>query len=63
MYFCLIVVVMLYLCMVLIGRRHWMGGRDGRSMLGHYLLRFVVPGRGGGVARSWSSKRSISATT
>jgi ABC-2 type transport system permease protein len=41
MYFCLVAVVMLYLCLVLIGRRHWMGGRDGRSMLGHYLVRFV----------------------
>ena len=37
MYFLMIVVVMLYLCMVLIGRRHWMGGRDGQSLLGHYL--------------------------
>ena len=42
---------MLYLCMVLIGRRHWMGGRDGRSLLGHYLVRFVCLVGGGGVAR------------
>ena len=41
MYFCLVSVVMLYLCLVLIGRRHWLGGRDGRSMLGHYLVRFI----------------------
>jgi ABC-2 type transport system permease protein len=41
LYFCLVAVVMLYLCLVLIGRRHWMGGRDGRSMLGHYLVRFL----------------------
>lgn len=41
MYFCLVALVMLYLCLVLIGRRHWLGGRDGRSMLGHYLLRFA----------------------
>ena len=39
MYFLMIVAVMLYLCMVLIGRRHWQGGRDGHSMLGHYLVR------------------------
>ncbi len=39
-YFCLLTLVMLYLCLVLIGRRHWMGGRDGRSLLGHYLVRF-----------------------
>lgn len=38
-YFALIVVVMLYLCMVLIGRRHWQGGRDGHSLGGHYLAR------------------------
>lgn len=38
-YFGLIVVVMLYLSMVLIGRRHWQGGRDGHSMGGHYLVR------------------------
>ena len=38
-YFLMLVVVMLYLCMVLIGRRHWLGGRDGHSMFGHYLCR------------------------
>ena len=63
MYFCLVALVMLYLCLVLIGRRHWLGGRDGRSMLGHYLVRFRLPGGGGGVVGSWSSRRSISATT
>lgn len=40
-YFCLLALVMLYLCLVLIGRRHWVGGRDGKSLLGHYLVRFV----------------------
>ncbi|HEV2970841.1 MAG TPA: Gldg family protein, partial [Pirellulales bacterium] len=38
-YFLMLVVVMLYLCMVLIGRRHWLGGRDGSSLFGHYLAR------------------------
>ncbi len=38
-YFLMIVVVMLYLSVVLIGRRHWSGGKDGRSMLGHFVLR------------------------
>lgn len=38
-YFLLIVAVMLYISVVLIGRRHWLGGRDGHSMLGHYLVR------------------------
>jgi ABC-2 type transport system permease protein len=40
-YFLLTVVVMLYFSMVLIGRRHWQGGRDGHSLGGHYLLRAV----------------------
>jgi ABC-2 type transport system permease protein len=39
MYFLLLVVVGIYLSMVLVGRRHWLGGRDGHSMLGHYLVR------------------------
>ncbi len=38
-YFTMIVVTGIYLSVVLIGRRHWLGGKDGRSMLGHYLLR------------------------
>ncbi|MHB1036723.1 MAG: Gldg family protein [Pirellulales bacterium] len=41
-YFLMIVVVMLYLSMVLIGRRHWSGGRDGRSLAGHFLLRALA---------------------
>jgi len=40
-YFTLVAVVGLYLSMVLIGARHWSGGRDGTSLLGHYLLRTV----------------------
>jgi ABC-2 type transport system permease protein len=40
-YFSLIVAVMLYLCMVLIGRRHWQGGRAGVSYGFHYLTRFI----------------------
>jgi ABC-2 type transport system permease protein len=38
-YFVGIVVIGIYLSMILIGRRHWLGGRDGTSMLWHYLLR------------------------
>ena len=38
-YFALVAVVGLYLSMVLIGSRHWTGGRDGTSLLGHYLVR------------------------
>ena len=37
-YFVAIMLVMLYLCMVLIGRRHWVRGLGG-LMVGHYLLR------------------------
>jgi ABC-2 type transport system permease protein len=39
-YFVSIIVLALYLGLVLIGRRHWSGGRDGHSMGGHYFLRF-----------------------
>lgn len=41
-YFALITVVGLYLSMLLIGARHWYGGRDGHSLLGHYLLRSLA---------------------
>ena len=39
MYFCMIISIGLYLCMVLIGRRHWSGGKDGNSLWWHYLIR------------------------
>jgi len=38
-YFIMVAVVGMYLSMVLIGSRHWSGGRDGTSMLGHFLVR------------------------
>jgi len=38
-FFVLVAVFGVYLSMLLIGRRHWTGGRDGQSMLGHYLVR------------------------
>jgi len=38
-YFVLLAVLGLYVSMMLIGARHWSGGRDGHSMLGHYLVR------------------------
>jgi ABC-2 type transport system permease protein len=38
-YFFGLIVLGLYLCLILIGRRHWLGGRDGTSMLWHYLAR------------------------
>jgi ABC-2 type transport system permease protein len=43
-YYLSIAALMLYVCMVLIGRRHWLGGRDGHSMLGHYLIRTAALG-------------------
>ena len=38
-YFLMIVVIGIYLSIVLIGSRHWSGGRDGSSLLGHYVVR------------------------
>ncbi len=38
-YFVLIIALGVYLSIILVGRRHWLGGRDGKSMLGHYLVR------------------------
>ena len=47
-----IAAVMLYVCMVLISKRHWAGREDGESRGGHYLLRtlclLVVVGALGG---------------
>lgn len=42
LYFVLVAVVALYGCMVLIGRRHWTGGKDGNSMVWHYLARVLA---------------------
>ncbi len=41
-YFVMITVVMLYLCMVLIGRRHWLGGHNGKSLGPHYVVRALA---------------------
>ncbi len=41
-YFVLVAMVGVYLCMVLIGKRHWTGGSDGNVKLGHYLLRIAL---------------------
>ncbi|OYP34553.1 Gldg family protein [Rhodopirellula sp. MGV] len=41
-YFILVTVVALYACMVLIGRRHWTGGKDGNTMAYHYLARIIA---------------------
>jgi ABC-2 type transport system permease protein len=41
-YFSLIAIFGLYLCMVLIGRRHWSGGKDGNKMFLHFFARVVL---------------------
>lgn len=41
-YFVSIVAAMLYLCMVLIGRRHWASGSLGGFQTGHYIVRVVA---------------------
>ncbi|MEM1226917.1 MAG: Gldg family protein [Planctomycetota bacterium] len=41
-YFLLVSAVALYVCMVLIGRRHWTGGKDGNQMAWHYVARSIA---------------------
>ncbi len=41
-YFTLVLSFGLYLCMVLIGRRHWSGGKDGNIKFLHYLGRVLL---------------------
>lgn len=41
-YFSLVATIALYTCMVLIGRRHWTGGKDGNTMAWQYLIRIVA---------------------
>jgi ABC-2 type transport system permease protein len=41
-YFAMAAVVALYVCMVLIGRRHWTGGKDGNTMAWHYIARTLA---------------------
>ena len=41
-YFAAITAMMLYLCMVLISRRHWLAGAASVPMVGHYFLRVVA---------------------
>ncbi|MGV3485201.1 MAG: Gldg family protein [Planctomycetaceae bacterium] len=56
-YFLLAAIVALYICMVLIGRRHWTGGKDGNTMAWHYIARTLalVLATGGAVVlfRNW----------
>jgi ABC-2 type transport system permease protein len=41
-YFVFVAAVALYVCMVLIGRRHWTGGKDGNTMAWHYIARALA---------------------
>jgi ABC-2 type transport system permease protein len=41
-YFVLVAAVALYACMILIGRRHWTGGKDGNTMAWHYIARVLA---------------------
>jgi ABC-2 type transport system permease protein len=41
-YFLMVTVLGLYVSMVMIGRRHWSGGRDGNSLFGHFVVRAVA---------------------
>lgn len=41
-YFVMLAVVMLYICMVLIGKRHWQAREGGSSLLGHFVIRTLA---------------------
>ena len=41
-YFVGIAIVGVYFSLILIGRRHWLGGRDGTNMLWHYMARGLL---------------------
>ncbi len=41
LFFAMVVAVGLYLSIVLIGRRHWYGGKDSDSKLGHFVVRAI----------------------
>jgi len=43
-FFVLIAILGVYLSIIFIGKRHWQGGRDGQSMLPHFILRAVALG-------------------
>jgi ABC-2 type transport system permease protein len=43
-YFVFVAAVALYVCMILIGRRHWTGGKDGNQMAWHYVARAIFLG-------------------
>ncbi|MBM01048.1 MAG: ABC transporter permease [Rhodopirellula sp.] len=42
MYFVMIICISLYLCMIMIGKRHWSGGRDGDRLWIHFIIRICA---------------------
>ena len=42
LFFAMVIALGLYLSIVLVGRRHWLGGKDGQSLIGHYILRVIA---------------------
>ncbi|WP_417739540.1 Gldg family protein [Rosistilla oblonga] len=59
-YFVLVAVIGIYLCMVLIGRRHWAGSKDGNTMFWHYAARalalMVLAGGAVVLIRNWDQR-------
>ena len=41
-YFVMLAIVMLYICMVLIGKRHWQAREQESSLLGHFIVRTLA---------------------
>ena len=41
LFFVMVVILGLYFCVVLIGRRHWYGGENSDSKLGHFIVRAI----------------------
>lgn len=60
-YFLLAASIALYVCMVLIGRRHWTGGKDGNTMAWHYIARtlalILIAGGAVVLFRNWDKIR------
>ena len=64
-FFLSIILLNLYLSMVLIGRRHWVGGTGGRAMTIHFIVRSLALVASGGslidpLARPAGERRSMS---
>tara|TARA_R110002073_G_scaffold60209_3_gene151182 strand:- start:16116 stop:19034 length:2919 start_codon:yes stop_codon:yes gene_type:complete len=62
-YFVLVAAVALYATMVLIGRRHWTGGKDGNTMAWHYIARvlalIVITAGAVTLFRNWDYRKDL----